>query len=141
VYVFVRPSGGWSSTTEMAKLTASDGAEGDLLCSSGRDLRRRLDDRRRRPERESGRQLRPGRDLRVREARRGWTSATETAKLTASGGSADNDLGSSVAVSGDGSTVVAGAPQAKVAVIGDGAAYVFVEPEGGWKAKCRSRRS
>ena len=37
----------------------------------------------------------------------GWASATETAKLTASDGAAGDDLGQSVAISGD--TIVAGA--------------------------------
>ena len=31
VYVFVEPRGGWVSTTDTAKLTASDGAAGDLF--------------------------------------------------------------------------------------------------------------
>ena len=52
----------------------------------------------------------------------GWVSATETAKLTASDGAANDRFGLSVAASGD--TVVVGADGA----IGDrGAAYVFGE--------------
>jgi hypothetical protein len=43
----------------------------------------------------------------------GWATATQTAKLTASDGAADDELGSSVAISSDGSTVVAGAVLAK----------------------------
>jgi hypothetical protein len=33
-YVFVKPGGGWSSGTQTAKLTASDGAAGDALGAS-----------------------------------------------------------------------------------------------------------
>jgi hypothetical protein len=68
----------------------------------------------------------------------GWATATETAKLTASDGAAADQLGSSVAISGD--TIVAGAPHARIGNNGinggnadQGAAYVFVKPAaGGW---------
>ncbi|HTR35624.1 MAG TPA: FG-GAP repeat protein, partial [Bryobacteraceae bacterium] len=57
----------------------------------------------------------------------GWTTATQTAKLTASDGASNNKLGQSVGVSSDGSTIVASAPNAKVGSnFGQGAAYVFV---------------
>jgi hypothetical protein len=58
---------------------------------------------------------------------------TETSELTASDGAANDDLGNSVAVSGD--TVVAGAPFRQVGSnTYQGAAYVFVMPSGGWPA-------
>ncbi len=65
----------------------------------------------------------------------GWSNATQAAKLIASDGAAQDTLGYSVAVSSDGSTVVAGAIFAtEVAnVNGPGAAYVFTRPPGGWK--------
>ena len=57
----------------------------------------------------------------------GWSNMTQTAKLTASDGAADDEFGYSVSVSGD--TVVVGAD-------GDdsyqGSAYVFVKSSGGW---------
>jgi len=56
----------------------------------------------------------------------GWVDATETARLIASNGSANDSLGSSVSVNAD--EIVAGAP----GVGGMGAAYVFKEPKGGW---------
>jgi len=59
----------------------------------------------------------------------GWTSMTETAKLTASKENENNCLGVSVAISADGGTVVAGALAAHS---GQGAAYVFVKPASGW---------
>jgi FG-GAP repeat len=61
----------------------------------------------------------------------------QQARLTASDGAANNQLGFSVAVSGD--TIVAGAPFATIGAIngiggnaGQGAAYVFVKPASGW---------
>jgi hypothetical protein len=56
----------------------------------------------------------------------GWANATETAKLTASDGAAFDELGSSVAISGN--TVVAGALNVNT----PGKAYVFTEPSSGW---------
>ena len=53
----------------------------------------------------------------------GWSNMTQTAKLTASDGAADDTFGCSVSVSGD--TVVIGAGQGK-------SAYVFVKPLGVW---------
>ncbi|HZQ82646.1 MAG TPA: hypothetical protein VFB25_11785 [Gaiellaceae bacterium] len=61
----------------------------------------------------------------------GWASATESATLTASDGTVNDSLGSSVAMSGD--TIVAGAPTASVSgQAAEGAAYVFTKPGGGW---------
>jgi hypothetical protein len=61
----------------------------------------------------------------------GWANATQTAELTATDGAADNNLGSSVAISGD--TIVAGAPGHMVGShTSQGAAYVFVKPASGW---------
>ena len=59
----------------------------------------------------------------------GWANATQTAELTASDG--PGALGYSVAVSG--TTIVAGAPsQVGCSDSGQGAAYAFSEPAGGW---------
>jgi trimeric autotransporter adhesin len=62
----------------------------------------------------------------------GWANATETSTLSASDGAAYDYLGSSVAVSRDGSTIVAGAPQSNPSHAGSGAAYVFLRPTSGW---------
>ena len=64
----------------------------------------------------------------------GWSNGTQTAKLTASDGHGDDRFGDAVAMSGDGSTIVAGA-QLAVGSTGNsqqGAVYVFVRPGGGW---------
>jgi hypothetical protein len=57
----------------------------------------------------------------------GWADMTETAELTDSNSSGSDNFGFAVAISGG--TVVAGAPGAFNYY---GAAYVFVEPPGGW---------
>jgi trimeric autotransporter adhesin len=60
-----------------------------------------------------------------------WVNGTQTAELTASDGQADDELGYSVAISGN--TIVAGARQRQVGSNdGQGAAYVYAEPSGGW---------
>ncbi|MGO9123730.1 MAG: hypothetical protein ACLP6G_02455 [Terriglobales bacterium] len=61
----------------------------------------------------------------------GWGNMTQTAELTASDGASGDALGASVAISGG--TIVAGAPQATIKKHqNQGAAYVFVQPAGGW---------
>jgi hypothetical protein len=58
----------------------------------------------------------------------GWKgNLTPTAKLTVPG-VINNLLGTSVAISSDGQTIVAGGPNTG----GIGGTYIFVEPEGGW---------
>lgn len=60
----------------------------------------------------------------------GWSDEfTYTAKLTASDGSDLALLGLAIAFSSDGSTIVATAPDARGLA---GAAYVYVQPSGGW---------
>jgi hypothetical protein len=66
------------------------------------------------------------------EAASGWANATETARLTASDGVQDDELGYSVAVSGG--TVVAGAPNFN----SPGKAYVFTEPASGWASETQA---
>ena len=59
-----------------------------------------------------------------------WDDATETAKLTASDGVADDKFGTSVAVNG--ATVVVGATQDADMGSKPGLAYVFTKPGAGW---------
>jgi hypothetical protein len=62
----------------------------------------------------------------------GWAAgSSEPTKLTASDGALDASLGSSVAVSADGSTIAAGAEQATVNGHRQGAVYVITKPQGG----------
>jgi FG-GAP repeat protein len=62
----------------------------------------------------------------------GWADMTETAMLLASDGQPGEYLGASVAISDDGSAIVAGAPLWPANGTFMGAAYVFVRPAGGW---------
>jgi cysteine-rich repeat protein len=129
-YVFVKPGGGWSNMTDTAKLTASDGVTGDLfgfsVAISGdtvvvgaplADIGANDDNR--------------GAAYVFVKPGSGWTTtATFTAKLTASDGAAFDEFGSSVAVSGD--TVVVGAAFADIGANEDqGVAYVFVTAQCG----------
>lgn len=60
-----------------------------------------------------------------------WVSTTQTAELTASDDQSGDELGYSVAISG--TTIVAGARQREIAGhAGQGAAYVYTQPAGGW---------
>lgn len=130
-YVFVKPAGGWTTGTQTAELTASDGGGDDHLGSAGSvsvsddgttiaagapDHSNHLG--------QAYVFVRPG---------GGWADAIQTAKLTASDGVDGDGLGSAVALSGDGSTVVAGAPFRMISGnMFQGAAYVFVKPGGAW---------
>jgi hypothetical protein len=124
-YVFLEPAGGWAGDlTEDAKLTASDGANGDYFGASvkisgdtvvvgarGHDV---------------GANQEQGSAYVFIEPSDGWAGdLTENAKLTALDGSAGDYFGASVAISGD--TLVVGAPN-----VNQGSAYVFLEPSGGW---------
>ena len=124
-YVFTKPNSGWATGTEMAKLTASDGAAGDrfgmsvavdgdtVVVGASED-----DDK-------------GSAYVFTKPTSGGWVTATETAKLTAFDKAADDEFGYSVAVDGD--TVVVGALYDDDTDSDMGAAYVFVKPtSGGW---------
>ena len=102
VYTFART--GAAARTETAKLTASDGAELDNLGYSvaidGDTIVAGAPHR--------GVQFNPGPGSVYSFARTGSATRSQIARVTASGGAANDFLGSSVAV--DGSTIVAGAP-------------------------------
>ncbi len=120
-YVFVKPAGGWSDMTQTAKLTASDGAGDDRLGDSAAISGDTIvvgaiyDDSDR------------GAAYVFVRPTNGWSDATQTAKLTASDGSASDYFGGSVAISDDAIVVGANGVQSYT-----GAAYVFVKPAGGW---------
>ncbi|HEY52587.1 MAG TPA: hypothetical protein G4N94_03935 [Caldilineae bacterium] len=120
-YVFEKPGGGWANTTETAKLSASDGMAGDLF---GHSVAISVDAV---VVGASGDDTLKGSAYVFEKPDGGWASATETAKLSASGGAANDYFGISVAIDGD--TVAVGAE-------GDdsfkGLAYVFEKPGGGW---------
>ncbi len=128
VYVFVKPARGWSGTVrEAGRLTAADGAAGDLLGTSVAVAGGTIV-----AGRGGGGQCfssRAGAVYVFTRPRRGWRSMTQSAELTT--GSWD-DLGESVAISGP--TIAGGAPfgcdkyEAQ-----PGSVSLFSEPAGGWR--------
>ena len=130
-YVFVRPAGGWASTSDpTAELTADDGAAVDdfgySVAISGDTIVAGA------PSHKVGTNLLQGASYVFVKPPGGWTSTnTPSAELTAADGVAADELGQAVGVSGG--TVVAGAFTHKVGVNDDqGAVYVFVRPAAGW---------
>ena len=141
-YVFTKPeSGGWADATETAKLTAFGAAESDEFGISvavhgetvvvGAHLDDHTDGDGDTDDDEGAAYVftKPGSG--------GWADATETAKLTASDGTANDKFGISVSLDDD--TVVVGAHQPQYeenganVEVGPGAAYVFTKPAtGGW---------
>jgi hypothetical protein len=126
-YVFVKPSSGWVSMTQTAKLTASKGAPGNQfglsvsISDSAIGVGAPYD----------GIAPPAGAAYVFTEPAGGWTNMTQTATFTASDPNSSDQFGLAVAV--DGKTFVAGAPYAEAHAARSGAAYVFVEPAGGWK--------
>jgi hypothetical protein len=120
-YVFVRPALGWKDMTETAKLTASDGANGDAFGSyvsfSGNTAAVGA------PFAHSG----AGAAYVFVKPATGWLTMTQTAELTASDSSTFDNMGP-VAIRGN--TIVTGAPGHNNFM---GAAYVFIKPGAGWK--------
>ena len=130
VYVFTKPGGNWADIAQTATLDAFGGAANDGLGSSvaiSADGSKVVAGA---PHSLSG----SGSAYVFARPAGGWSGATEQlATLTASDAAANDLFGSSIAISGDGSTVAAGAPEATIgANSAQGAAYVFVQPGGGW---------
>jgi len=127
-YVFSKPGGGWTSETETAKLTASDGVSGDVFGSSvaisgnaavvGAPYAK-----------ESTHAYQGAVYVFTKAEGKTW-SETAQAKLTATEGKESETLGGSVAL--EGSTLVAGAPNDENIGATPSAAYVFLRPGGAW---------
>lgn len=118
--VWVKPAGGWMNSTETADLTASDAAEFDLLggavALSGNVIMAGQD---------GYLNSEPGAAYLYIEPVGGWANMTQSAKIAASDGAADDHFGYSVAVVGR--SAVAGAYGANIgANASQGAAYVFI---------------
>ena len=119
-YLFSEPSGGWQNDTQSATLAPSGSTSFPRLGAvavDGRtavvaDLSSKLVDV-------------------FTEPAGGWSSEGQVAQLIDPGTSASDGFASTLAISGG--TVVVGAPSATVgSTAGEGAAYVFSEPPGGW---------
>ena len=120
-YVFVEPSGGWSSGTETGRLTASDGVAGDLF---GISVAISGDTALVGAHRHNNSQ---GEAYVFVEPAGGWVTSNVAAILTIPGVIANAFFGCSVAISGD--TALVGAYGINS---NQGMAYVFVKPSGGW---------
>ena len=124
-YVFVKPAGGWIDMTETAKLTASDGIVGSSLGWSvainpagtvivaGAPAMSFLGG--------TG----PGAAYFFLKPSTGWSSATESGKMTATDGVAGDEFGMSAAIGNRG--VAIGSPFTKTAC-SPGAWYMFAKP-------------
>jgi len=124
-YVFVEPADGWKDMTETAQLTASDGVVGDHFgWAVSVSLNTIVVGDFETPNSSQGAAYV------FSKPAKGWANMTETAKLTAADGQQGDLFGISVAAN-QGTNVVVGATQADNS--GGGAAYVFLEPKGGWK--------
>ncbi|MBY0112375.1 MAG: hypothetical protein K2Y21_06105 [Phycisphaerales bacterium] len=128
VYLFTRAGSSW---TQQAKLIASDGASGDrlgyavaisgdtvIMGASGDDI---------------GVKANQGSAYVFARAGSSWT---QQAKLTAADGAADDNLGQSVAISGDTAIVGAGLDDAG-ANVDQGSAYVFVRVGPTWTQQAK----
>jgi len=128
-YVFVEGTGGWSSMTQTAILTASDATSGELFGSfvacDGNTVVVGA------PHATVGANSYQGEAYIFVKPAGGWTNMTETARLTSADGAGDDFFGYSVAISGQ--TVVIGAPQASEQVAFQGKAYVYLQPDNGWQ--------
>jgi hypothetical protein len=137
-YVFIKPAGGWTSMTEVARLTPSDAngsgssfgfavaisGDGDTVAVGAPQAVASLNP------------FKEGASYVFVKPLGGWTgNLNETAKLTASDAGASDKFGSSIGIGGDGSTIVVGSPQAS-----PGAAYIFVRPSSGWVTTTESAK-
>jgi hypothetical protein len=131
-YVFVRPARGWKDATPTATLTDDNGKAheffGEAVAVSGDVIVCGA------PSHTFGAEARQGVVDVFRRPAGGWKGAlTQSARLTASDGRANDALGISVAFSGE--EIVAGADLHSVdGRAGEGAAYVFLEPVSGWRS-------
>lgn len=131
-YLFVKPTQGWSNTfgNYTAELSPSDlgGTMDDnfgySVSISGNTVVI--------GEPNGNNNAQPGAVYLFDKPLSGWADMTQTAELTASDALAGNAFGASVSISTN--TVLVGAYCAPVTAsgCGPGAAYVFVEPSGGW---------
>jgi hypothetical protein len=125
VYVYVKPSAGWSNTTETAKLTASDGVSGDDLgyqvAIEGNSIAASA------PNATIGSTTLEGAVYIFQNNGSGWKNATQVAKLTASDGHEVTVLGLGLSINGN---TLAAAAFDKV--------YVFLKPSSGWTTKTQA---
>ncbi len=128
-YVFVKSQEGWSDMNETAKLSASDA---ELKNHLGYSITINSDTI---VVGAYGDQNAPtnvgGAAYVYEKPQNGWIDTNETAKLTASDTASQDTFGSAVAISGN--TIVVGAYGHDGGTTNEGAAYLFVKPQEGWR--------
>ena len=131
-YVFTKPAGGWPGVPEVATLTASDGSAldrfGDSVAISADGEAVVVGSP------GESNQSSHGAGYVFSKPAGGWTDSSETAVLTVSEGSKNDEIESAVAVSRDGVTIVVGAPMDIHDGVASGTAYVFIREGPRWAA-------
>jgi len=137
-YIFTMPTGGWSGTTSASAATATFTGIGNrdnfgnsvALNSSGAValIGAYLND--------TTSDKEEGAAYIFTMPTGGWsgTTSASAANATFNGGATQDNFGNSVALNSSGTMALIGAPNNKTAVImgGEGAAYIFTMPTGGW---------
>jgi hypothetical protein len=130
--VFVKPAGGWVNMTETAKLTPSDATSnsrfGGSVAINGNTIA--VGDPQNNSVGVRPPVSNPGAVYVFTKPLGGWISTIENAKLTATDGADNDDLGFSVGILGG--TIIAGAPNATISNQFQGAVYVFVKAGAHW---------
>jgi hypothetical protein len=142
IYVFERPLSGWTSTTEKTMLLATSSnssAEVGASVAVNRDGSVIAAGAPGRYAMENGQNTKEGAVYVFDRPSNGWPiTTTQSSILTAKDGAVGDRVGTSVAMSRDGGTIVAGAPSKhftdRPEDSGPGAAYLFSRPAGGWNA-------
>jgi hypothetical protein len=125
-YVFAEPSGGWSSMTQTAELTASDGKGSDDFGFSSAISASTV------VVGAVNAAVGKGAAYVFVKPSAGWSNMTQTAELRAPNATQGDGFGQSASISGN--LVVVGAPGTNVGSNQlQGAAYVFAKPASGWK--------
>lgn len=139
-YIFIKPAGGWVSTSAFAaQLTASDGASGDLF---GRSVALSGDTALIGAPEDDVTYANQGSAYVFVRSAWGWISTSLYAnKLIGAYQMQDDYFGASVAISGD--TALVGAPNANVIVfltnlVDIGLAYAYTRPAAGWSGSVAS---
>ena len=128
LYVFEKPVGGWEDMTQTAKLTADDGVVGDYL---GRSVSISGDTIVGGATGDDDNGTASGSAYVFEKPAGGWEDMTQTAKLMASDGAANDGFGTSVGIYDN--VVIVGATGDDDNGTASGSAYVFEKPAGGWE--------
>jgi hypothetical protein len=126
-YIFTKPSNGWINATQNAKLTASDGEDGDrfghsVSISDDQIVVGAYHDQ------DGG--AASGSAYVYSKPTLGWADMSESGKLTASDPNNSDYFGKSVSISNN--TIVIGSANDDDNGSGSGSAYVFIKPGSGW---------